>query len=119
MILLVDDDPTILSTAAQMLRALEYEVVEAGSGEEALAEIQRDHARFALLISDMELGDNTGRALLEQARAAGYDGPAVVMTGYVLDEETAAMGFDDLLTKPFRFARLKELVDTYVQPSGE
>ncbi len=108
-ILLVDDEDIVRFATADMLRDLGYEVVEAGSGSQALAAL-RSGIEADLLVSDYLMPGMTGAALIHELRSAGVRIPALLITGY------AAAG-DDVpadvprLAKPFRQVDLAARVD--------
>jgi len=66
-ILLVEDEALIRLTAAEMLQDLGYEVLEAGSAQEARAALQT--YSIDVLMTDVQLPDQSGIELAEHARA--------------------------------------------------
>lgn len=102
-VLFVDDDRDALESFGYLLRHVGYEVLLAGSGEEAL-----EHARagrFDVLLSDLDMPEMDGAGLLRAVRALpGYgDVPAILMTGQVGSADVAravASGFDRYIAKP-------------------
>jgi FixJ family two-component response regulator/flagellar biosynthesis/type III secretory pathway protein FliH len=102
-VLLVDDDGAVRSLLAELLRIDGFQVVEAGTGAEALACLARHPV--ALLIVDVQLPDMDGIVLLQ--RMIEIDGGmlGVVITGYGnIDVAVRAMkaGASDFLAKPFQ-----------------
>jgi CheY-like chemotaxis protein len=104
-VLVVEDEPEVLSTTTLMLRSLGYSVVEAADGPEALAALQRA-VRVDVLFTDVILPKGmSGRDLDRVARAhqphlnvvypSGYD-ESVIVHGGVLDE-----GITTLVRKPY------------------
>jgi len=62
-ILVVDDEPRVRKTAVRVLRKLGYEVIEAASGDEALASMEKNKD-IDLLFSDIMMpGGMNGREL--------------------------------------------------------
>src|SRR5262249_57818573 len=61
--LIVDDEPDMLDFMERVFR-VEYDVVRASSGEEALRELGR--GRFAVVITDQKMPQMTGVELLER-----------------------------------------------------
>ncbi|MFO0609976.1 MAG: ATP-binding protein [Polyangiales bacterium] len=110
-VLVVDDNPDALETAALLLELLGHEVRAAANGVEALAVA----AEFApdLVLCDIGLplmdGYEVARRLRADPRFAGVR--LVALTGYGRDEDaqrSRASGFDAHLVKPFdldKFAR--------------
>ena len=101
--LVVDDIPEVRSVIARMLRDLGFEVVEAGSGREALsklAEIEGD----LVLVSDVAMKGMSGADLALEAWKDHPELPVVFMSGYTgdrLDERTTRRRGVRFLSKPF------------------
>ena len=98
-ILLVEDHADTARALCRLLRGDGHEVTAAASVAEALR--AAGHARFDLLICDMELPDGTGLDVLRLARLGGL--PAIALSGHATSEEWRTSfdaGFDEYLTKP-------------------
>ncbi len=110
LILLVDDDPSVRETTAELLRTFGYAVIEAGGGRPAL-ECLRAEPEIALLLTDVVMPDMNGPALAEAARAMRPHLPVVFISGYT---DLASVGETVLpgriVSKPFRPADLTEQV---------
>jgi signal transduction histidine kinase len=102
-IMLVDDDPLVLTTTADMLRELGHEPIGIASATKAL-EILRAGERPDLAILDYAMPEMTGVALAELMREACPGLPLMLATGYSEQEKSGA----DLprLSKPFTMAEL-------------
>lgn len=108
-ILLVDDEPSVRRTTGRVLRHLGAEVVEAGSGEAAMARFQSAQDSFDVLVADVLMPGMTGVTLLELVRQARPDIPCVLITAYADHSElerARAMPRVVVLAKPFRTATL-------------
>jgi FixJ family two-component response regulator len=71
-----------------------------------------------LLLSDVVMAPIGGRELVERARAAGFAGAVLLMSGYPADElvrEGIVRGDVELLEKPFTRAALREALDRALQ----
>jgi signal transduction histidine kinase len=77
-ILVVDDDPLVLSILSSILSDNQYEVETAENGILALAAINDS---FHLLISDFEMPEMSGLELIKAIRKSGNDIPIVILTG--------------------------------------
>jgi len=97
-VLLVEDETLVLMTTSSMLADLGHNVVEAGTGAEALARLIPG---VDLMVCDLGLPDIDGLALVDQVRerlpglpvivasgAAGPEGRDVVWLGKPYDETT-------------------------------
>jgi two-component system KDP operon response regulator KdpE len=121
-VLIVDDDPRILKTLEVNLRARDFEVVLARSGEEALQAAARQHPDAVIL--DLGLPRMDGLDVVRGLR--GWSSvPIIILSGR--DTETTKvealdLGADDYLTKPFGmdelFARLRAALRRAVIPEG-
>jgi nitrogen-specific signal transduction histidine kinase/CheY-like chemotaxis protein len=102
-VLLVDDEPLVRRSTADMLSDLGYDVVEAESGEEALRLI-REGLRLDLLVTDHMMPGITGTDLARIVRLERPHVKALLVSGYADSEGVAP----DLprLSKPFRGAEL-------------
>jgi len=111
-LLLIEDNLMLQETTRELLEALNYEVVTAGSGHDAREIMLGRSQEFDLVLLDLTLPDIGGKALLtELARA--YPGLKVVLcTGSLADDELrrhpAVKGF---LAKPFDFSELRRSVE--------
>lgn len=85
-ILLVDDDPNILSGFRRQLRK-QFEIVTANGGIEALDVIQAK-GPFAVIVSDMRMPEMDGVQFLQAARELSPDSVRLMLTGNA-DQQTA------------------------------
>ncbi len=101
-ILCVDDEPQLLKGLERTL-GLDYDVVTATGGAEALLILEQD-APFAVTISDMRMPEMDGAAYLEQAARVAPNTVRMLLTGYSqLDAAVRAInegGIFRFLTKP-------------------
>jgi CheY-like chemotaxis protein len=110
-ILIVDDDPALRNLLRDTLSGLGYTTVTATDGADALARL-RDLSEppFDLLITDIKMPNIDGMTLLKMIRRAFPSLPVMFITGLVSEETMAAASPDGYLSKPFRIARLEELI---------
>jgi signal transduction histidine kinase len=109
-ILLVDDEPLVRSATAEMLRDLGHSVVEAGSGSDALAKLQK--LDVDILVTDYKMPRMDGAELANRVRELRPTLPLLLITGY-----TGAGGVgSDLprLDKPFRRTDLAEAIERVI-----
>jgi CheY-like chemotaxis protein len=116
-VLVVDDDPVIRSTVAELLTDEGYRVQQAGDGAEAL-EIIRVAAPDAIVL-DLMMPVLDGWAFVDHCRGEPgcADVPIVVMSATHALHETAqrlhAMGVRAVLAKPFDVDALIAIVQRY------
>ena len=111
--LLIDDEELVRMSTADMLADLSYDVVEAGSAEEALR-LMRDGLRPDVLVTDHLMPGMSGAQLARELRTTRPELPVLIVSGYAEEE-----GIDpDIprLTKPFRNAELAASLSALASP---
>ena len=112
-ILLVDDDPMILSSASEMLNILGYTVFQAGSGQEAVSIYIQKNRTIDLVILDMILPGINGTQVLKMIQEINPDVRVILSSGYSLQGEVQKVmeaGCRGFIQKPFMFADLSNIV---------
>jgi signal transduction histidine kinase len=118
MILLVEDDADVRTFAADLLRELGYEVLDAETGAEALGLLEQN-AEVQLLFTDVALpGGMTGRQLADEAVRRRPGLKVLYTTGYARNAIVHQGRLDpgvELIVKPFTSAalasRIRQLLD--------
>jgi signal transduction histidine kinase/CheY-like chemotaxis protein len=108
-ILLVEDEAGIRALVRKILRRERYDVLEAGSGEEALNVAAAHHGRIDLLVSDVMLPGMGGRKLAESMHEWMPSMKVLYVSGYSDDEALRAGSFPPgsrFLQKPFTLSSL-------------
>ncbi|MFA6148525.1 MAG: sigma-54 dependent transcriptional regulator [bacterium] len=102
-ILVVDDDKRMRSFLSAILREEGYAVEEAGSGKQALENLQ--NSEFDLVVTDLRMPDLSGVEVIREGRKIRPDARWIIVTAYgSIGSAVEAMqgGASDYLTKPFR-----------------
>ncbi len=108
-ILLVEDEPGIRALVRKILRRENYNVLEAGSAEEARTMASSETGRIDLLITDVMLPGASGRDLAEHVREARPDLRVLYISGYTDDDAVRAGAVppgSKFLQKPFTLGSL-------------
>lgn len=114
--LVVDDEPRLRRVLVRLLEGEGFRCAEAGSGIEALVELEREPA--PLVISDLRMPEMDGVALLREI-ASRWPSTAVIVVTAVAEVESAVaclrMGALDYVAKPFHLdevrARVSQALD--------
>jgi two-component system cell cycle response regulator DivK len=119
-IMVLDDNEANLRVIAAVLKTRGYRLIEATSGESALAAIE-DH-QPALVLIDEQMpgmsGINVARAVRKLPATAAL--PLIATRAMAMKgdrEEILAAGFNDYLAKPYKMADLLSVVSRWL-PAG-
>lgn len=96
-VLLVDDDEDVRQTSAEMLEELGYVVLQAESGSEALAIMDRN-PHLDVLVTDVRMPGMTGLELSAEATARRRDLRVILISGFFRPQALTCR----FLQKPFR-----------------
>jgi two-component system, cell cycle sensor histidine kinase and response regulator CckA len=113
MILLVEDEMATRQALAESLTILNYTVIEARNGREALTLLQQHNSKIDLILSDAVMPEMGGISLLHSVRQLEVDIPFVVITGHVIEKDMEALrtqGLSAWLVKPPDLAELAGLL---------
>jgi PAS domain S-box-containing protein len=118
-VLLVDDDPKVLDTLAELLIHTGHTVTPVPGGEEALGEFEP--GRFDAVVCDLGMKGMNGWELAERLRQADSRVPILFVTGWGLREDeiarTEALRISRCLFKPVRPDELDAAVRDAVESS--
>ncbi len=101
-ILVVEDDPLMLSALEILLEDEGYDVTTASSGMEAIEKAKG--ANFDLVVSDVRMAEMDGIETLTNVKQQQPDARSIVITGYASPDipvQAIKLGVDDYIMKPF------------------
>ncbi|MFK3795824.1 MULTISPECIES: response regulator [unclassified Pseudomonas] len=107
-ILVVEDDDIVRMLIVDVLEELEYTVLEAADGSEALAHLQNDGEAIDLMMTDQGLPDMKGTELASRAAALRPTLPILFASGYA--ENIDVPSGMHLIGKPFSIDQLRDKV---------
>ena len=114
-ILIVEDEAAIREFEAINLRRAGYEIVEAGSAEEALDIYDNDYIGFDIALLDVMMPGMDGFSLCKELRSRSNTLGIIMLTAksQEMDKISGLMiGADDYVTKPFSPTELLARVDS-------
>ncbi len=112
-VLVVDDEPSIRSTVAQMLTHMGMESVLAADGREGLEVFRADPGRFVLVLLDLTMPHMDGAETFAGMRSLRGDVPVVLMSGFNEQEALvrfAGKGLASFIQKPFSSDSLRTAI---------
>jgi two-component system alkaline phosphatase synthesis response regulator PhoP len=115
-ILIIEDEPGLVTTLRDRLRKQGYVVSAARDGETGLEMSTR--APVDLILLDLMLPGQSGLAVCEKLRKAGSTTPILMLTARRQTKDKVAglkAGGDDYLTKPFQMSELLARVEALLR----
>lgn len=116
--LVMDDEESIRDFLGELLKEMEIPYETAAKGEEGLELFEaaaKEGKPFGLIFADLTIAGGMGGAEMMAAMRRGGGGfKSVVISGYATDPVMASYrdyGFDARLTKPFKIAEFKNVVE--------
>lgn len=110
-ILVVDDEPNLRKTLADILRVKGYETVAASTGAEAIA--AAEHETFSLALIDLMLPDMLGLDVMARIKAISPLTEAIILTGHASMDtaiEATGQGAFSYLLKPYQMDDLLQTI---------
>jgi two-component system response regulator FlrC len=114
-ILVVEDDAALSEALQDTLELAGYKVITAENGKVALSCL--NHENVSLIVSDINMPEMDGEALLKQVKNHYPNVPTMLMTAYgTIEQAVEAMkeGAVDYMVKPFEAEVLVNMVSRYV-----
>ena len=111
-ILVVDDEPMIVSLLSTILREKGWDVTEARSGTDGIDQL--DRVRFDVILTDLVMPGDSGIDLLRAAKEIHPDVEVILMTGYATADtaiEAMRNGAFHYIMKPMKVEEVVNLVE--------
>ena len=108
-VLLVEDEDVVRNFAARALSRQGYEVLEAGTGLEALDVMEREGGRIDIIVSDVIMPEMDGPSMLKEMRKTKPDIKIIFVSGYPDDAFKRSLDDNEVyafLPKPFTLPQL-------------
>ncbi len=113
LVIVADDEQSVRAVTARALRALGFDVMEAGDGAAAVELFREHRERVALVLLDMTMPRMDGAQAFRAIREADPAARVVMMSGYSEQDAAdrlATEGLAGFLQKPYELATLQATV---------
>jgi PAS domain S-box-containing protein len=110
-ILVIDDEPAVRETLADMLGSLKHEVAQADSGSAALGKLAAGN--FDLVFTDLAMPEMDGWETAREIRKRWPEVQIVLVTGYGANTQPPRNEkdlIDGVIGKPFDFAQVEHVI---------
>ncbi|MEQ1833993.1 MAG: ATP-binding protein [Candidatus Eisenbacteria bacterium] len=117
--LVVDDEETVMSVLAEMLRGMGHHVTSALGGPAAIEVLRSEE--FDVVFTDLGMPDVNGWDLASVVKSRRPDCAVVLVSGwgFQLEEDAAATrGVDRVMAKPFSFGDVEATTRALFDPAG-
>jgi GAF domain-containing protein/CheY-like chemotaxis protein len=118
-VLVIDDEPFVRDTLGEILRQQHHDVVVADDGASGLARFSE--GAFDLVMTDLAMPGMSGWQVARAVKAVRPQVPVVLVTGWGVEvhaDELHTHGVDRVMTKPFRFEDVQQVVAS-VREAGQ
>jgi hypothetical protein len=113
-ILLVEDNLALRETTRDILELVNYVVIEASNGQEALDILKNHGFAIDLILSDLDMPVMDGLEMSRQIRQQQLTIPIVIISGYLSDQylqEMHQLSISNYLRKPVSLDKLVSAID--------
>jgi two-component system cell cycle response regulator DivK len=117
-ILVVEDEEDNRQILRDLLQTVDYEIIEAENGEQALAAVAKQRPDLILMDLQLPILDGYEATRRIKANPALKDVPIIAVTSYALSGDEAkarAAGCDDFVPKPFSPRQLLAKIREYLR----
>jgi two-component system, cell cycle sensor histidine kinase and response regulator CckA len=108
---LVDDEEMVLESGEELLTHLEYEVLLAENGREALELYKKNQDKINLVLLDMVMPVMGGGEAFDRMKEINTNVKVLLSSGYSLEGEAKEIlkrGCDAFIQKPFKLEQLSQ-----------
>jgi CheY-like chemotaxis protein len=120
LILVVDDEASILSITSETLRTFGYQVLTASNGGEAVAIYAQQKDRIAVILTDLSMPVMDGKATIYALLKINPQAKIIAMSGMDESESVArasTTGVKHFISKPYTAATLLQTLRTLIKAS--
>ncbi|WP_051938329.1 hybrid sensor histidine kinase/response regulator [Ghiorsea bivora] len=121
LILLVDDDPSVLMTGSDILKSLGYQVVQASDGLQALDVYKRYQNEIRLVVLDIAMPKMDGIEAAKQLRNINPEINIIFVTGFDLNQKLNVhkLTIEKVILKPFKVGVFSQTIKSIMKKGNE
>ncbi len=112
-ILLVDDEDKIIKIGEKTLRKMDYQVLSARSGKEAIELCRKNQDTIDIVVLDMIMPEMGGGETYDRLKEINPDVKVILSTGYSITGQASDIlerGCDGFIQKPFKMRELSQKI---------
>lgn len=112
-VLFVDDEEMVVEVVKEMLKAMDYNVFVATSGQEAIDIYAKHKDKIALVLLDMIMPDMEGSEVYDRIKRINADVKVLLCSGYSRESEASKVmeqGCSGFVQKPFTMEQLSQSI---------
>jgi PAS domain S-box-containing protein len=117
-ILVVEDEPSILTVTRQILETFDYQVLAAEDGAQAISVFTAHRDKIALVMTDMMMPVLDGPATIAFLREIDPRVKIIATSGLNTPHNAAQLGVKHFLSKPYSTGTLLNLVQSALKKEG-
>ena len=120
-ILIVDDEPIVLTMTDYLLKGLGYETVLAENGKQAVEIFSKEYRDIDLIILDMAMPEMDGEECLNRLIEINSGVKVIVSTGYAFEEKYLSLknlGVEYFINKPYKSAEMSKIINEVIVNSN-
>jgi hypothetical protein len=124
-VLIVDDEPDIVSGMRDALQNQNYRVLVAKNGQEALESVKANGRSVNVVVTDLMMPEMDGLTLIRGLRISNPDLRIIASSGLSADaggrgrsQELHSMGVKAFLSKPYTAEKLLTALHDLLHPNG-
>ncbi|MES0370976.1 MAG: PAS domain S-box protein [Mariprofundaceae bacterium] len=118
-LLLVDDQESVIQICQSILENLNYKVITAMNGKDALLKISTHDGEISLILMDVVMPVMGGIEAAREMERIGIDIPVLFVSGYTNDSSSPDTEFDKLATgfigKPYQIGVLSRKIENLIK----
>jgi CheY-like chemotaxis protein len=122
-VLVAEDEPMNMLLITEVLGNLGIEVIRAGNGEEAVAQLLIHHPELVFMDINMPVVDGyTATTRIRRLNSELRNIPIIALTADAMKEDRdrcLSVGMNDFISKPFRLHEIESVLKTYLKKQGK